>query len=219
MRGLSSPSQWASSASLLLLIWMVGSEGLNFRHLALWWGWGIWCSVTKCCMIWSGLHFCFLLWLQLWSFSIHSCHSAEGKFPGFFMYLRWWCFRELHFSISFCVFRVNWPVLYISVDATCWPHFSFSLQTVERRRALPCPVLLWMLRLIPDRPQAAVPAPLCHPCLLLTPVALGRPLFPQQHVSTLHFFFFLFAYFPNESLGKTAVVVFTNCSFQSIYIS
>lgn len=39
------------------------------------------------------------------------------------------------------------------------------LQTVERRRALPCPVLLWMLRLIPDQPPAAAPAPPCHPCL------------------------------------------------------
>lgn len=42
--------------------------------------------------------------------------------------------------------------------------FFFVLQTVERRSALPCQVLLWILRLIPDQPPAA-PAPPCRPCL------------------------------------------------------
>lgn len=68
------------------------------------------------------------------------------------------------------------------------PHLTYllsSLQTVERRRALPCPVLLWMLRLIPDQPPAAAPAPLCHPYLLSTPVAHDRPLFPPQHVRVI----------------------------------
>lgn len=63
-----------------------------------------------------------------------------------------------------------------------WPS-TLSLQTVERRRALPCPVLLWMLRLIPDQPPAAVPAPLCPPCLQSTPAALARLRSPPQRVS------------------------------------
>ena len=52
----------------------------------------------------------------------------------------------------------------------------------KRRRALPCPVLLWMLRLILDQPPVAAPAPPCHPCPLSTPAALARPPSPPQHV-------------------------------------
>lgn len=63
----------------------------------------------------------------------------------------------------------------------CFPF----LQTVERRRALPCPVRLWMLRLIPDQPPAAAPAPQCHPFPPSTPVALARPRFQPQHVSIM----------------------------------
>lgn len=105
------------------------------------------------------------------------------------------------------------------------PHLTYllsSLQTVERRRALPCPVLLWMLRLIPDQPPAAAPAPLCHPYLLSTPVAHDRPLFPPQHVRViiksilkefLSFFQLVFLFplqslflFTNQSCRRAGVV-------------
>lgn len=63
-----------------------------------------------------------------------------------------------------------------------------SAQTTERR-ALPCPVLLWMLRLIPDQPPVASPVPPCHPCLPSTPAALGQPPSPPQPVRATYDFF------------------------------
>lgn len=39
-----------------------------------------------------------------------------------------------------------------------------------------------MLRLIPDQPPVASPVPPCHPCLPLTPAALGQPPSPPQRV-------------------------------------